>query len=349
MSTRRILALSSVVLLSMTSFGAPDDAVPFEERVAQRSYNPQEPQTLWEISGFISSLFGVPFAMESLPEHCVGATTSLEPEHFPPFAIVGGETFRDAISRFEAVSQYRYKFEVIRGVPILRRNPDVVAEPNLLDTVVSLSVERVTMWEALCALAREINGKNMIEGGGGKALYIHLSGPDSMPTEFPAPIFLEEPVVTLALKGVSAREALCAILEAARSTFNYYYTCLQEHDYMTILAWDNGKVVAGRRMVNTAADKEYMEYWETANISKLQLPPGPGAPNASASPPPTPPIETPGPVTKPAEKGSTQDHTTDHTPAPTGSNWTPVVVSGCAVVLAAACVIALRRRFLRKR
>ena len=89
---------------------------------------------------------------------------------------------------------------------------------------------------------------------------------------------------------------------------------------MTILAWDNGKVVAGRRMVNTAADFKYMEYWETANIFKLQLPPGPGAPNASASPPPTPPIETPAPLTKPTEKGSTQDHTTDHTPAPTGSN-----------------------------
>jgi hypothetical protein len=335
----------------MTSFGAPDDAVPFEERVAQRSYNPQEPQTLWEISGFISSLFGVPFAMESLPEHCVGATTSLEPEHFPPFAIVGGETFRDAISRFEAVSQYRYKFEVIRGVPILRRNPDVVAEPNLLDTVVGLSVKDVTMWEALCALAREINGKNLAEGGAGKALYIHLAGPGSMPTKFPAPIFVEEPVVTLALEGegVSAREALCAILEAAGSTFNYYYSCREENDDMTILAWDNGKVVDGRRMVNTAADFKCMEYWETANICKLQLPPGPGAANVSASPPPTPPIETPAPVTKPAQKGSTQDHTTDHAPAPTGSNWTPVVVSGCAVVIAAACVIALRRRFLRKR
>jgi hypothetical protein len=345
MSTKRILGLSSVVLLSMTSFGAPDDAVPFEERVAQWSHNPQEPQTLGEISGFISDVFGVPFAFESLPEDCVGATISVE--RFPPFAIAREETFRDAISRFEAVSQYRYKFEEIRGVPVLRRNPDVVAEPNLLDTVVSLSVKEVTMWEALCALAREINGKNMIEGGGGKALYIWPSGPDCL--EFPAPIFVKEPVVTLALEGVSAREALCAILESAGSTFNYYYTCRQDCDYMKILAWGNGEVVAGRRMVNTAADKEYMEYWETANISKLQLPPGPGAPNASASPPPTPPIETPGPVTKPAEKGSTQDHTTDHTPAPTGSNWTPVVVSGCAVVLAAACVIALRRRFLRKR
>jgi len=347
MSTRRILGLSSVVLLSMTSFGASDDAAPFEERVAQWSHNPQEPQTLGEMCGFIGSLFGVPFAVEALPEHCVGATAS--DERFPPFAIALGETFKDAISRFEAVSQYRYKFEEIRGVPMLRRNPDVVAEPNLLDTVVSLSVKEVTMWEALCALAREINGKNMIEGAGGKALYIHLAGPSDL--EFPAPMFVKEPVVTFALEGegVSAREALCAILESAGSTFSYYYICRQEHDYVDILAWDNGKVVHGRRIVNTAADKEAMEYWETANISKLQLPPGPGTANVSASPPPTPPIETPAPVTKPTEKGSTQDHTTDHTPAPTGSNWTPVVVSGCAVVIAAACALVLRRRFLRKR
>lgn len=347
MPARRILVLSTVLLSSMTSFGASSDTDPFEARVAQRPFNPQEPQTLLEIFGFIERIFEVSFSVEALPEGCVGTAPS-EPRRFPPFAIARGETFGEVIRRFVALSQYRYKVEEIRGVPILRRNDEVVGEPDLLDTVVSLNVKGVTMWEALCVLAREINGKNLAEEERGKAL-IDLFGPNSMPPEPPDPIFLEKPIVTLDLAGVTAREALCAILESGKSTFDYSYSCREAHDYIYIDRAIIGKARNRRRTLPTKEELESMKCWDDVNISKLQLPPGPGAANVFVPPPPIPSVETPAPPAKPADKGSIQDHMIDGTPAPAGGNWKPVVASGCTVVIAAVCVIGVRRRFLRKR
>lgn len=314
MWARFLFVLAGLAIVGWPSFGTPVSETALAQREAMDSHNPQEPQTLGEIYGSIRAAFELPFAVESLPERCVGEPGN--DERFSSFVIERGELLRDVTGRFETLTGDRYMFDVIRGIPILRRNPDVVPEPVLLDLIVNFRVAGLTIWDALCALAREVNAKALAQSGG-KPLYIYLNGPQFL--EFPSPVFENGTPITLALDEVSAREALCAILETGGASFTYSYICGPEYDPMTILHWgQDGKVAKGRRMEDTPADKEAMAYWAADNINKLQSSPGPDI--------------TDGP--------RAQDPATNETRR--GSGWRLIVALGCVAVLLAVCANFLR-------
>lgn len=320
MWSRLFCIVAGLTVGGLPSFGTPVSETSLAGREAQESRNPAEPQLLSEVYGSIEAGFGLSFAVESLPERCVGGPGN--DQKFPPFSFERGELFGDVISRFEMRTGYRWMLDVICGIPILRRNPDVVDEPVLLDLAVSLKVTDVSIWEALCALAREVNGKALADSTG-KTLYIHLDGPESL--RFPPPIFQSGPRVTLAFNDVPARGALCAILETAKSSFTYFYICGPD-DHLTILQWgEDGEVVHGPRMEDTPADKEAMAYFEDANIRKLQSPPVPNVTTGSM-------VQEPKPET-----------------AGRGGGWRLIVCSGSVVaVMAAVSMVGMYRRSVRK-
>jgi hypothetical protein len=218
--------------------------------------------TLLDMWLAVTDSFDIPIALEPLPEHCLDSD---RPEELlPPIEIRADETFATAISRLVEASEHRWKFEQIRGTPVLRPNVEVLAEGNALDTIVSLSVKRASVWESLCALARAINRTNADSDGARKRLLILPDGPDIVRN--PAPIFTKPSLVTLELEDVSARDALCAIFDAAEFQFSYFYHCQPSYDYMKILAYSaSGSVVRGDRLGH-----EGMKYWTNANIGALQ-------------------------------------------------------------------------------
>jgi hypothetical protein len=219
---------------------------------------------LADIQDTIRDVFGVPLSVEGVPkesEYAVAVTQKV-----PPFPIEAGESLGDVLERFEDASEHIYRFDLIRRIPIIRANPEILKERNLLDSVIDLKLENHTIWDALCVLARTVNRKVVSDGG--EALSIELNGPQFM--ELPAPVFLEDPAVSIDLVGVTAREALCAILESAASKnrFNYYYYDYpDEYDFVSVLASDMaGRVIHGEQV----RDVKKLDHWSTDYIRKLQ-------------------------------------------------------------------------------
>jgi hypothetical protein len=260
---RQFILLLYVVLASALADTPTPGPPPLTERVAQSSRHPTDPQNLSHVFSLIRDVFRVPLSQEAFPKQTPYADTSVR-EEVPPFRIDAGETFGSVMKRVVAVSDNVYRFEVIRGTPVLRPNPEIVKTPNLLDTVVDLEIEDSTIWDALCVLARAVNRKVLPEGG--KALYVQLNGPQFV--ELPAPVLLQKSKVSLELEDVSAREALCAIFESAHQAFWYfYYNYPDEHDYVVLLPTDSsGAVIHGPRV----RDVQKLDDWSDENIANLQ-------------------------------------------------------------------------------
>lgn len=254
-----------MILSIVASLPIESGAYPSTERVAESSRHPTQPQTLSSVLSSIDNVFGVPLSTEAIPKGSPYEGMS-EREELAPFQIDAGETYRSVMKRAVAASGNVYLFEVIRGMSVLRPNPEIVKTPNLLDTVIDLKLDNETIWDALCVLARTVN--QMAIAGGGETLSIELNGPQFV--ELPAPVFLEESLVSIDLEKIAAREAMCAILESASSKamFNYYYFDYpDEYDFIIVIARDKaGKVIHGERV----RDVKKLDYWSTDYIKKLQ-------------------------------------------------------------------------------
>lgn len=259
------LYLSLRLILSSTlAFAAASSPPNLPERAATSTLDSTQPQTLSDVFSSIRTAFDKALSLEGVPEESGYADPS--GKEVPAFSIQAGESFGTVMKRVVAASNEVYVFEVIRGTPILRPNPEIVTTPNLLDTVVDLEFEKSTIWDALCHLARAVNRENMSRGG--KPLYIHLQGPEFL--ELPPPVFLEKDKVSVNLKSVSAREAMCAIMEAAQQPFTYYfYVWPSDFSYVSVVAEDEaGKVMHGPRV----RDPKKLDDWRDENIAKLQTP-----------------------------------------------------------------------------
>lgn len=248
-------------LVSAAVLVVPPDPPALTERTPESARIPTQPETLSNVLGSIRAAFGVAVSLEGVREESGYADPS--GREIPEFPIRADETLGGVMRRVVAASDGVYKFEVIRGTPILRPNPGIVKTPNLLDSVIDFEVEDSTIWDALCDLARTVNRKKLT---GGKALRIHLQGPEFL--ELPAPVFLEKKKVSVDLNDVSAREAMCAIMESAKQPFTYYfYVWPSDFDYVSVVATDEaGKVMHGPRV----RDPKSLDYWSDANIAKLQ-------------------------------------------------------------------------------
>jgi hypothetical protein len=255
------LTLCAVAVGVIVSAFAQDEGL--EDRLPNRPFTSEKPMTLLDMWLAVTDSFDIPIALEPLPEHCLDADTP--EELLPPIEIAADETFATAISRLESASGHRWKFEQIRGTPVLRPNVEVLGRGNALDTVIDLRVEDVSVWDSLCTLARAVNRQKHGDNRARKQLHIW---PDATGVlRRPAPIFMKPSIVTLDLESVTARRALCAIFETAEQRFSYSYHCGPDRDYMNIIAYDkSGSVVHGGRML----DKKEWQYWTDANILKLQ-------------------------------------------------------------------------------
>lgn len=263
----QISVVKAPIFASFLLFGATTILSPpfsMSECVTHPAVDPTHPQTLSEVFTSIRTVFDVALSLEGIPEESGHADPS--GREVSAFSIRAGESFASVMNRVVAASGDVYKFEVIRGTPVLRPNPEVVKTPSLLDTVVDLEIEGSTIWDALCDLARRVNAKNLAKAS--KSFYIHLQGPEFM--ELPPPVFLEENKVSVELHDVTAREAMCAVMESANQPFTYYfYVWPGDFSYVSVVAHDaGGEVLHGRRV----RDPQHLESWSDENIHRLQSP-----------------------------------------------------------------------------
>lgn len=273
------VTLCSVAVAQTGQADYPPGKAPIQlrERVAQSAVNLEKPESLYALVGAIEQCFGVRISVEPLPEHFAGAKVTEAPPG--PFAIVEGEVFSDVIARLEAASQGRWIFEELHGVPLLRPNPLVESQGTLLDTFVTVNIKAVSVWEAICALARAVNSANDVQSGRARPLLIVFPGPAVL--QHPPAVLIEERPIAVSLSQVTAREALCSIFKQLDLKLYYLYNCVATGrpalpDYVTInVIGQDGRTIRGGRILGGEYKKlmETVDWMSEEDVLAVQAPP----------------------------------------------------------------------------
>lgn len=256
---------SLIGLLSVLAAGQTQESEPRVvgrlDRVANRPVQIELPESFAQIRSAIADAFGEKISMDGLAEECAFAAPPLV---LPAFAIEEGETFTEAVADFEAISRGRYVFREIAGLPVFTPNPQSAAYRNLLDVQVSLDLKDLSIWDALCELARAINRSEHVRATRNSLVIMPL-GPALL--KLP-PEELMSPRATWSQINSPAREALCNILGQANCSVSYSYSCNgTDSDLVTILAFDTeGKVLQGPMF----KDQENLQYWTDTKMRELQ-------------------------------------------------------------------------------
>lgn len=130
----------------------------------------------------------------------------------------GDEDLRSALEMLPTATKGKLSWSEIRGNICILPPVDANGTENTLDTVVSLQIQNGSTWDALKQLALEINrgvSLNRRTRFFPRFLVHSREGP---------PEFREGNKVSLDLKDVTAREALCAIIHESPFEMAYSYS-----------------------------------------------------------------------------------------------------------------------------
>lgn len=271
--TYRICAGLSFFLWTLAAHGVPLAPEGLEERALEAAgvvSGEAEPRlTVSESRILIANTFYTPFCVENWPE--LGRARGSVEEKVS-FGIRKNETLRSCLDRYVELSNGLYEWKVIHNIICLlpkKSSPEQIV--NNLDLKVSLHVKEVSTWEALCALAREMNLTARAKEVTGYAVCIVPKGPGELKKA--PPELTEVRTVSVDLTDVTAREALCAILQASPLRLKYHYINSRDYDWISIWAHKepgaprdrDGLVYYGGMM-----DKQDMETWTAERIQQIQ-------------------------------------------------------------------------------
>lgn len=122
-----------------------------------------------------------------------------------------------ALNELPAVTGGKLRWSEIRGNICILSPVDAKGTENTLDTIVTIKIQNTSTWEALKALAGEINRQVVIDRR--TVIYPNftahgIAGPTG---------FRSGKEVTLELENVTARDVLCAIIEKSQFEMAYTY------------------------------------------------------------------------------------------------------------------------------
>jgi hypothetical protein len=114
-------------------------------------------------------------------------------------------------------SEGRLRWDNVRGSIVIYPTETGGLRENSLDVRVSLSLTSVSTWEAIKEVVRQVNLKNPLD----RPLRVT---PDFLAWVYPPPEgFVDENVITLSLRDVTAREAFCEIFAQSPMIISYGY------------------------------------------------------------------------------------------------------------------------------
>lgn len=136
------------------------------------------------------------------------------------FSLSEGQTLREALDLLCASSNGRYIWKRVNG--ILTITPSGLTEPgetidSALDVVVSLDLDGVSTWEAILAMAREVN--NSSETDRVIRPYVPAEPHINHPLEFKT-----DKSLSIHVRDVTAREALCEIIATSPFDIRFQYS-----------------------------------------------------------------------------------------------------------------------------
>lgn len=133
------------------------------------------------------------------------------------FEIGPDQTLRSALDMFREKSDGKLLWDLVYGSICIRASDGAPDSENLLDLNISLSLDGVSTWDAMQELAHEINER----ATNGRQI---LVSPRALSTGYgPPDAFRNDIGIRLDLENVTAREALCAIIQASPLEMSYKY------------------------------------------------------------------------------------------------------------------------------
>ena len=125
----------------------------------------------------------------------------------------------EALDGVVARSRGMLRWELNHGSVCVVPSEEGPKAENCLDTRIDLQVEKVSTWEALCAVAKAVNEKPV----NGRRMGVYPGFVEMRRYATPKGL-KDNPCITLDLKDVPARDAVCAII--AQAPLKMYYTYL---------------------------------------------------------------------------------------------------------------------------
>ena len=231
------LVLSVVVTAWLLGQGEPLAAG--VDTAAPQIGKPVEVRTFSDIWTNIREAYAIPIAFEY-----PGDDELLKPttKDRVVFKIEQGELLKTVLDRFVQLTAGRYRWAqshtTISLIPIV-----TTGKRCIMDEVVSLNVNGVSVWDAFLALARVVNGKLKSEGE--TTLRMEISPHFLSNGVKPPDTFTETKCITLNLKEVTVRDVICAIIEASLLDMSYVYVPPDRRSprcHVTVWLYKDGRV-----------------------------------------------------------------------------------------------------------
>ncbi len=249
-----------LILVSAHSVAAVGDATEELEATAKEPISgTKDAASMYGIAfNKLHRVFDVPISFENIPD--LGRSVPIAAQPQIALTVSKGDKLDQCLDRFVGATAGTLTWDVIHDQIVIFPVRQAGAPPvNNLDVVVSLEVSDASVWEACCALGRAINQNSKSD----YRLTFFPAGPDEFRNPYPA--IVDDQVVTVSVSGVTAREALCAILAQSPVPLSYTYIYRPNSDSVDLDYRKDGKFIFGEVM-----NEDEMNYWSQKNIEKLQ-------------------------------------------------------------------------------
>lgn len=191
---------------------APDSGHP--PRVSVAEDQPQASLDSVRIASTLSRTFRVPVHHERVAVQATGRPVRTEGR---VLSLRAGDALPTALERLAQLNPEHLSVRKFNNSVVITDTTPGITGENLLDRHVSVALDGASYWEAIRAIAAAATR----ERGGDRTLYVEppLLGAGYAPPE----VFLKPGAVTAAFDEITAREALCAVLERVPSVIRYTY------------------------------------------------------------------------------------------------------------------------------
>lgn len=248
-----VLPALGILAISLAARAVPPGKAVQEVRALEASGDASAETSLSAAVSDAIRAFDAPVNCEIHPSY--GRSTARTVDELPfavKHSVKKNETLRHCLDELVELSRGLLEVQTILGnVCIVPRKQSPEEILTNLDVRVSLHVEGASTWDALKALVTEINSAKATEYG----LFVTLR--DLKEGKSPPKAFTEEKTISLLLEDVTARHALCAIMNASPLELSYTHVCGTETDTLVISIHEDGKPVVASEPFTS----EEMEWW----------------------------------------------------------------------------------------
>jgi hypothetical protein len=208
-------------MISCLAFGEMLETSALEKRAVSAAGSEDTPVIHTRAIKFIREVYGVSISTDEHPD--LRNTPVEQMRH--PFQIRRNEKLGDVLSR--VTKDLPYHITEARSVLVMHPQD---AETSL-DNLISVKMSNVSPMEALCAIAAAVNNAPSA------TRQVDVDDLSLVLVYEPDARLYEQAQLTLAMNGVTAREALCELVAQIPFPCAFHKSVLEDHDVLSLFSW----------------------------------------------------------------------------------------------------------------